>query len=88
MASITIRNLDDSVKQALRIRAAIKGVSMEEEARAVLTTEFAPQLPTRKHTAEEVQAWLDAMPKPAPANPKIAALDQKTLSDMISDGLL
>lgn len=36
MASLTIRNLDDAVKQGLRRRAAERGVSMEEEARAVL----------------------------------------------------
>ena len=36
MASITIRNLDDSVKSKLRIRAAQHGHSMEEEARDIL----------------------------------------------------
>jgi antitoxin FitA len=36
MASITIRNLDDSLKRALRIRAAEHGRSMEEEAREIL----------------------------------------------------
>ncbi|MCY0093140.1 FitA-like ribbon-helix-helix domain-containing protein [Hoeflea ulvae] len=36
MATLTIRNLDDSVKQALRERAARHGVSMEEEARVML----------------------------------------------------
>ena len=33
MASITIRNLDDDVKARLRVRAAGRGHSMEEEAR-------------------------------------------------------
>ncbi len=36
MASLTIRNLDDSVKAQLRIRAALNGRSMEAEARALL----------------------------------------------------
>ena len=36
MASITIRNLDESTKQALRERAARNGRSMEEEARLML----------------------------------------------------
>ncbi|MEM5471226.1 plasmid stabilization protein [Hoeflea sp. AS60] len=36
MATLTIRNLDDSVKQALRERAARHGVSMEEEALVLL----------------------------------------------------
>jgi antitoxin FitA len=36
MASITIRNIDDRVKQGLRLRAARNGRSMEEEARLSL----------------------------------------------------
>jgi antitoxin FitA len=36
MASITIRNFDDSLKRRLRIRAAQHGRSMEEEAREIL----------------------------------------------------
>jgi len=36
MATLTIRNVDDAIKQALRIRAAQHGVSMEEEARRIL----------------------------------------------------
>jgi plasmid stability protein len=36
MTSLTIRNLDDTTKQRLRIRAAHHGVSMEEEVRRIL----------------------------------------------------
>jgi plasmid stability protein len=36
MASLTIRNLDDSIKELLRIEAAHNGHSMEEEARLIL----------------------------------------------------
>ncbi|MGH6761834.1 MAG: bifunctional phosphopantothenoylcysteine decarboxylase/phosphopantothenate--cysteine ligase CoaBC [Phyllobacterium sp.] len=36
MASITIRNLDEAVKESLRLRAARHGRSMEEEARILL----------------------------------------------------
>ena len=36
MASITIRNLDDSLKSRLRVRAAVHGRSMEDEARDIL----------------------------------------------------
>lgn len=36
MASITIRNLDESIKTDLRIMAAKHGNSMEEEARRIL----------------------------------------------------
>ena len=37
MASLTIRNIDEQVKSKLRVNAAIKGISMEEEVRQVLT---------------------------------------------------
>lgn len=36
MASITIRNLDESVKNRLRVRAAHRHRSMEEEVRHIL----------------------------------------------------
>ena len=36
MASITIRNFEDELKERLRIRAARCGHSMEEEARIIL----------------------------------------------------
>ena len=36
MACLTIRNLDEKVKQNLRIKAARHGFSMEEEARQIL----------------------------------------------------
>jgi plasmid stability protein len=41
MSSITIRNLEDSVKSRLRLRAARHGRSMEEEARHILRTALA-----------------------------------------------
>lgn len=36
MASITIRNIEDSLKSRLRVQAAFHGRSMEEEARDIL----------------------------------------------------
>ena len=36
MASITIRDLDDEVKSRLRVRAALRGRSMEDEVRHIL----------------------------------------------------
>ena len=36
MASLTIRNIENSLKECLRVRAARHGRSMEEEARQVL----------------------------------------------------
>ena len=37
MASLSIRNLDDRVKERLRLRAAANGRSMEAEIRAILS---------------------------------------------------
>ena len=36
MAAVTVRNLDDQVKERLRVRAAVHGRSMESEIRAIL----------------------------------------------------
>jgi len=36
MAAVTVRNLDDQVKERLRMRAAAHGRSMESEIRAIL----------------------------------------------------
>lgn len=49
MASVTIRNLDDELKARLRVRAAERGRSMEEEARVILRSALseAPPGPIR-----------------------------------------
>ena len=36
MATLLIRNLDDAVAERLRLRARLKGLSVEEEARRLL----------------------------------------------------
>ena len=53
VASITIRNLDKSLKSRLRIQAAVHGRSMEEEARDILgsTLSQEPQRPINLGTA-------------------------------------
>lgn len=47
MATLTIRDLDDSLKARLRIRAAENGRSMEAEARAILRSALAASEPDR-----------------------------------------
>ena len=54
MASITIRNLDETTKQALRERAARNGNSMEEEARILLGAAENPLLPVIPASKEAV----------------------------------
>lgn len=46
MASLTIRNLEDNLKADLRLRAALHGRSMEEEARQILRQVLAPEGPS------------------------------------------
>jgi plasmid stability protein len=45
MASITSRNLDDKLKQRLRMRAAHHGRSMEDEVRDILRVALAEERP-------------------------------------------
>ncbi|TVQ94207.1 MAG: plasmid stabilization protein [Deltaproteobacteria bacterium] len=45
MASITIRNLEDSLKERLRVRAATHGRSMEAEARDILRLALTDEQP-------------------------------------------
>jgi len=42
MTNLTIRNVDDTTKQRLRMRAARHGVSMEEEVRRILKEALRP----------------------------------------------
>jgi plasmid stability protein len=53
VTSITIRNLDDSLKSRLRIQAAVHGRSMEDEARDILRSSLnqEPQEPKNIGTA-------------------------------------
>ena len=55
MASITVRNLDDGLKQRLRIRAAENGRSMEEEARHILRTALYHQPPAQDNLANAIR---------------------------------
>jgi len=47
VASITIRNLDDTLKSRLRVQAAVHGRSMEDEARDILRSALNRE-PTRR----------------------------------------
>ncbi len=55
MASITIRNLEDTLKARLRVRAATHGRSMEEEARDILCAALARMPSTPSDLAEAIQ---------------------------------
>ncbi|MGK7897039.1 MAG: plasmid stabilization protein [Xenococcus sp. (in: cyanobacteria)] len=55
MASLTIRNLEDSLKALLRIRAAHHGHSMEEEARQILRAALLENTQPPQNLAETIQ---------------------------------
>lgn len=54
MTSLTVRNLDESVKNGLRVRAARHGLSMEEEVRQILQKIVAPEQTGQVSFAERI----------------------------------
>ena len=61
MASITIRNLEESVKARLRVRAAHHGRSMEEEARQILRSALAEAAPAPSNLGEVIHRRFAAL---------------------------
>jgi antitoxin FitA len=55
MPSITIRNLDKSIKEQLRVQAAKHGRSMEEEVRTILKVALATESASTGNLAESVR---------------------------------
>ena len=53
MASITIRNIDESIKARLRVRAAHHKRSMEDEVRNILRTALSEEETTARHNLAE-----------------------------------
>lgn len=54
MGSITVRNLDESIKAGLRLRAASHGWSMEQEVRDILQRTLQPEQAQATSFAERV----------------------------------
>ena len=61
MASMTIRNIDDRLKQRLRVRAATHGRSMEDEARDILKMVLAQQEAAPGNLASTIRARLQPL---------------------------
>jgi len=55
MASITIRNIDDDLKARLRVRAAHRRRSMEEEVRHILRTALSRDAREEEDLARTIQ---------------------------------
>lgn len=54
MASITIRNLEESTKRKLKVRAAENGRSMEQEAREILKSALRQKAPQKPRTGADL----------------------------------
>jgi plasmid stability protein len=63
MATLTIRNLPDEVRDRLRVRAAQNGRSMEAEAREMLEIALDSRTPEDiAQAVAEAQAWVRSLP--------------------------
>ena len=61
MAVMTIRNIDDAIKKRLRVRAAINGRSMEDEARDILRSALSTDEPRLRNLGEAIHARFGAL---------------------------
>jgi plasmid stability protein len=61
MGSITIRNLDDGVKRRLRLRAAERNRSMEEEAREILRCALSEEPRMKGNLADAIRAIIEPL---------------------------
>src|SRR5688500_10099618 len=94
MAVLTIRRLDDGVKQRLRLRAAARGISVEEAARQLLGESVDSNAPGRTiPAAPRSQPTPDGRRRAKSAGPSLAegmahgSLAGKTILLVISGGI-
>lgn len=90
MATLTIRNLSDDVRDRIRRQAAENGRSMEEEVRRALAEHFRP-----KRSFEEMRKMLEAARAnipPRPVDEKMDAteafLAEKRIDLLFQEGLI
>ena len=61
MAVMTIRNIDDAIKSRLRLRAAMHGRSMEEEARDILRSALSTEIPRPRDLGQAIHGRFGAL---------------------------
>jgi plasmid stability protein len=61
MSSITIRNLDDGLKRKLRLRAATRNRSMEEEARDILRCALSEEPGPKDNLADAIRRLVEPL---------------------------
>ena len=89
MATLTIRNLPEDVRDKLRIRAAHAGRSMEAEARAILARALVPEK-SRTAAGELQQLVADlyaGSPPPNAVDNFIRDKRREVLNEVLAEGL-
>lgn len=61
MATMTIRNIDDQLKATLRVRAAMHGRSMEDEARDILRTALSAEPTSGRNLVDAIRARIEPL---------------------------
>lgn len=61
MASMTIRDIDDTLKARLRVRAAKHGRSMEDEVRDILRAALSAQPARAKSLVDSIRARIEPL---------------------------
>ena len=61
MAVMTIRNIDDAIKNRLRLRAAMHGRSMEDEARDILRSALSTEVPRPRNLGQAINERFGAL---------------------------
>ena len=64
MGALTIRNVNDETKQALRLRAARHGVSMEQEIRTILDDVAKADQPSARGKEDSLYAAIRKLVEP------------------------
>ena len=83
MATLTIRNVPDHIKHALRLKAAEKGRSLEETLRQMLSDEVRPSAPASHIDAEEIMRRAASLGSDPPHDRRYLHFTQKELSDAL-----
>lgn len=83
MATLTIRNVPDDVKQALRVEAAQSGNSLEETLRQVLSERVTGRQPASRIDAEEILRRAAELETDPPQDGRYKYFTEKEISDAI-----
>lgn len=84
MATLTIRNVPEDVKHALRVKAAQSGRSLEETLRQLLSDQVSEAQPASRIDADEIMRRAAELESDRPRDSRFRYFSQKELSDAIS----